>query len=316
MLLEWVLALNRATVTVLSGGFPVAFKDFPAVTFTLILALSPLHETSAREQKQQEYSLPNSWSHAEERAHRLEQNQNPETFRFLEKIHIQPGWHCLDVGAGAGSVALWLADKAGPEGKVTATDIDTRLLRGKKLPNLVVLKHDILSDPLTDQYDLIHMRDVLMHLQDKSQVVKKLASALKPGGILVVDDLTVLNDAEARFSSLDAPRDAWEKEARDYEQLTRSGVISFRSGWFNHELMRKAGLVDVQAEMTSRLTQGGDTPEGRLLYLSTLQLAPHQNRTSEENRLYQEILAGYQSPDSYWWDHIKVITWGRKPLKP
>ena len=42
-------------------------------------------------------------------------------------------------------------------------------------------------------------------------------------------------------------------------------------------------------------------------------LEQNQNKTPEDNRLYQDILAGYQSPDSYWWDHIKVITWGRKP---
>ena len=34
------------------------------------------------------------------------------------------GWRCLEVAAGTGSVAAWLADQVGPEGEVFATDVD------------------------------------------------------------------------------------------------------------------------------------------------------------------------------------------------
>ena len=35
---------------------------------------------------------------------------NFRTFRFLETTGIGPGWHCLEVGGGSGSVAAWMAD--------------------------------------------------------------------------------------------------------------------------------------------------------------------------------------------------------------
>jgi hypothetical protein len=35
---------------------------------------------------------------------------------------VQPGWRCLEVGAGRGSMAVWLAERVGPCGQVVATD--------------------------------------------------------------------------------------------------------------------------------------------------------------------------------------------------
>jgi SAM-dependent methyltransferase len=61
---------------------------------------------------------------------------------------VQPGWRCLEVGAGRGSMAAWLAERAGPAGQVVATDIDTRYLQRLGLPNLQVVQHNILDDPL------------------------------------------------------------------------------------------------------------------------------------------------------------------------
>src|SRR5439155_17835889 len=37
---------------------------------------------------------------------------------------VQPGWRCLEVGAGRGSMAVWLAERVGASGQVVATDID------------------------------------------------------------------------------------------------------------------------------------------------------------------------------------------------
>jgi 2-polyprenyl-3-methyl-5-hydroxy-6-metoxy-1,4-benzoquinol methylase len=41
---------------------------------------------------------------------------------------VRPGWRCLEVGAGRGSMAAWLAEQVGPSGHVMATDIDVTYL--------------------------------------------------------------------------------------------------------------------------------------------------------------------------------------------
>ena len=64
----------------------------------------------------------------------LEARYDTQTFRRLSACGPLSGAHCLDVGAGAGSVARWLAAQAGPAGRVVATDADPRFSRTRERP--------------------------------------------------------------------------------------------------------------------------------------------------------------------------------------
>ena len=69
-----------------------------------------------------------------------------------------------------------------------ATDIDTGLIdvRG---PNVGVLQHDIVRDPLPEAvFDLVHARLVLLHLPERRRALERIWHALKPGGWLVLDE--------------------------------------------------------------------------------------------------------------------------------
>lgn len=89
-------------------------------------------------------------------------------------------------GRRPGSVAGWLSTAVGPTGRVVATDLDVRLL--DRLDDRVeVVRHDVTRDPLEhDAFDLVHARAVLEHLPPRDEIVGKLASALRPGGHLVL----------------------------------------------------------------------------------------------------------------------------------
>src|SRR6476661_6666238 len=82
----------------------------------------------------------------DERLGLLEQIYDPVTRG--RRSFVQPGWRCLEVGAGRGSMAAWMAEQVGPTGQVVATDIDTRYLSRLDIPNLEVIQHSILDDPL------------------------------------------------------------------------------------------------------------------------------------------------------------------------
>ena len=58
----------------------------------------------------------------------LAAQHNDATFRYMEKCGIALGWNCLEIGAGDGSVARWMAARVGPTGFVLATDIDPRFV--------------------------------------------------------------------------------------------------------------------------------------------------------------------------------------------
>jgi SAM-dependent methyltransferase len=121
----------------------------------------------------------------------LEALYDPRTIRFLEATGVGPGWHCLEVGGGSGSIAAWLADRVGASGQVLVTDIDPRFLAGLAAgrPNVEVRRHDIGADPLPEgTFNLIHARLVLIHVPEAPAALARLVAALRPGGWLVVED--------------------------------------------------------------------------------------------------------------------------------
>ena len=85
-----------------------------------------------------DYVLPHTIPQEDERLTLMSRMLDPQLFFRVEQVGIAPGWRCLEVGAGNGSVSHWLADRVGPTGNVVCSDIDTRFLEGLAGPNLEV----------------------------------------------------------------------------------------------------------------------------------------------------------------------------------
>lgn len=122
----------------------------------------------------------------------LETCYDPVSRRRLELTGLAPGWRCLEVGGGGGSLGDWLGERVGPDGEVTITDIDPRWARRqapRRPPHVSLLRHDIMTDPLpAAHYDLIHARLVLLHLPERLSVLDRLVTALRPGGSLLLEE--------------------------------------------------------------------------------------------------------------------------------
>src|SRR6185436_15674069 len=111
------------------------------------------------------------------------------TRRHLTALGVARGWQCLEAAAGTGSVARWLSETVGPDGRVVATDLDTRHLDGLGA-NVEVRRHDLVKDPLEEgTFDLVHARALLEHLPERTKALEKLVRALKPGGRLLAEDV-------------------------------------------------------------------------------------------------------------------------------
>jgi SAM-dependent methyltransferase len=136
--------------------------------------------------------FPHSWEGEGDRLTAVTRLFDPMTRRHLLARGLTDGWRCLEVGAGTGSIALWMSEQVGPKGRVLATDLSLALMeaQGLEAENLELRQHDILADPLPDEeFDLIHTRLVLEHLPGRLDALERLSRALAPGGWLVVESI-------------------------------------------------------------------------------------------------------------------------------
>jgi 2-polyprenyl-3-methyl-5-hydroxy-6-metoxy-1,4-benzoquinol methylase len=201
------------------------------------------------------YLLDNAGAEAPVRLAALAAMFDPGTIRHLESRGVGPGWHCLEVGGGGGSIAAWLARRVGATGHVLVTDIDPRFLHPLDLPNVEVRRHDIATDALHESaFDVIHVRLVLNHLAEPARVLARLRTALKPGGWLVCEE----------FDSESMPPDptlgTGELRLRTQNALGRLMADRGFDRRFGRRLfahLRAQGLADVGAEGRLFMVQGG-----------------------------------------------------------
>ena len=121
-----------------------------------------------------------------------EQEEQPEL--ALDLIGLKPGMQIGDVGAGVGYFSIRMAKRVGREGKVYANDIQPGMiqrlqanLKREGLDNVIpVLGTE--TDPKlpAGQLDLVLMVDVYHEFAHPQRMLAGIASALKPGGRLVL----------------------------------------------------------------------------------------------------------------------------------
>ena len=225
------------------------------------------------------------------------------------EIGVGRGWSCLEVGAGAGSIARWLAHRVGPTGRVVATDLDTRFFEDAAEANLEIWRHDITGDPLpTAEFGLVHVRWLLDLLPDREASVEKLIAALEPGGWLLVEEPDMF------------PTTAESSGA--YRRLMEATAALLQSAGTNHQwaralptMLTAAGLIGVGAEADVDIFQGGSPmAECRQLGLAQLREALLRTGVITEDDLSNGA-ACLSDPSRWLMDLASVAAWGRKPSK-
>jgi SAM-dependent methyltransferase len=252
------------------------------------------------------YVYDQTWKEERERLAGMERLWDPGTQAIIESLGIRPGWNCLEVGAGAGSVAEWLADRVGPDGSVLATDVSIRYLSAVERPNLEVREHDVLRDPLPEgRFDLVHARLVVEHLGRAA--LERMLPALRPGGWLVLEDYSFASSGVVPRSEL------FERiTAAVIEFMSRAGFDSEYGRKLVHEL-ESVGLEDVDADGRARISRGG-TPGTAFIRLSLEALREGivgaGLLTNEE---VEAGLAAVDDPANVFISPLMVAGWGRRP---
>lgn len=208
---------------------------------------------SGREQAV-EYVLDNRYELAQMRYRDLSALYDGQTIRHIEQCAIEEGWSCLEVGGGGGSIAAWMCNRVGPNGRVLATDIEPGFLERLAYANLEVRRHDIRYEGLpTQEFDLAHARLVLMHLLGSEVALHRMIGSLKPGGWLLVeefDGLSVLPNLTPD-SVVQEPR-----LSRALRQVLIARGVDMGYGRSLPQRLRVQGLVNIGAEASMSLWNG------------------------------------------------------------
>ena len=128
----------------------------------------------------------------------IEQSQlyDNVTRRFFLRSGIANGMKVLDVGSGAGDVALTLADFVGPEGTVIGVDVNPDILKTAQaradaagITNVEFIADDIRTLDLPNDFHAVVGRLVLMYMADPAEALRHLATHLRSGGIAAFQEV-------------------------------------------------------------------------------------------------------------------------------
>ena len=261
-------------------------------------------------------------------AARARQEAEDDRLALLERIFdpvsrrrrelVQPGWRCLEVGSGRGSMAVWLAEQVGERGHVVATDIDVTYLQRLNIPNLEVRQHNIIDDPVEalgpGSFDLVCSRLMLFWLAGKQEAaIRAMVECLRPGGWLIDEDgdwgtigpVDLSHACYARYHSVWRGGEWW--VSRGYDPIFGRKLPA---------LFERCHLENIREEATAEVVRGG-SPWG-LWWEATLQAIRawehakgELTETCEEE--YKTLLAPWRDPSFWFLNALVHACWGRRP---
>ncbi len=130
-----------------------------------------------------------------ERLQLLARDRWPDTRALLTRAGVGAGMRCIDLGCGGGEVSFELARLVAPDGTVIGVDMDEIELglardvaaeRGITNVEFHALNVNAWDEPAT--YDVVFPRFLLQHLSRPIALLRRMWAAVRPGGVIVVED--------------------------------------------------------------------------------------------------------------------------------
>jgi SAM-dependent methyltransferase len=192
----------------------------------------------------------------------------PSTRRFLEHAGIGPGMRMLDVGTGAGDVALLAAELVGEDGSVLGIDTNGELLDLAReraatagFGNVSFVTGDASSIELEADFDAVVGRCVLFFVPDRAALLRRLAGHVRGGGVVGFQE-----PANATLAPMALPPSELLEQMWGWilETYRRAGMDLY-AGLRLHSIFLEAGLPAPEMHLDAAAGGGPDWPGTRYM---------------------------------------------------
>lgn len=175
----------------------------------------------------------------------------------LRMAGIAPGMRVLDVGCGSGDVSFLAASLVGPNGSVTGIDkgVATIELASQRavqanITNVRFEVGDIMQYQPNEKVDIVVGRLILIHLPDPVAALRHLSSMLKPGGIILFEEVDITTSRSVPTSAL------FSNTIDRLTQTFRRAGLEPDTGSHLYSLFNQAGLPQPQMIGGARVEGG------------------------------------------------------------
>jgi SAM-dependent methyltransferase len=146
----------------------------------------------------------------------------PATRILLTAAGLGPGMRVLDLGSGAGDMALLAASIVGPDGEVVGIDqspdaVETAAARAPD--NVRFTVGDVREPASGGPFDAVIGRLVLMYVPDPAAALRAQATTLKPGGLVAPIELDLATAGAVPDTPLVTQARTWLRET-----FARAGI--------------------------------------------------------------------------------------------
>jgi len=186
----------------------------------------------------------------------------PITERLLRSAGIAPGLRVLDLGCGAGDVAMLAAELVGPSGRVVGIDRNPQVLwmaaeRADRAGLQHLSFHQAAAETFVDDtgFDIVVGRYVLIHQTDPVAFLQAAARLAKPGGSMAFHELRMRDECS---SVPDVP--LWEMIARLLRVAFSSALPHYDAGDRLIEHFGQAGLPEPSLFCETHVWGSADSP--------------------------------------------------------
>jgi ubiquinone/menaquinone biosynthesis C-methylase UbiE len=214
----------------------------------------------------------------------------PTTSRLLAEAGVAPGMTCLDLGCGGGDVTLQLAALTGPQGQVTGVDMDETKLdlaqQAAKRDGLEIVQFRRLNvqDWIEEsQYDCIYSRFLLTHLADPLQVLHQMLQAVRPGGLVLIEDI----DFGGHFCQ--PPCASFDTYVRLYRMAAQRQGADADIGPKLYGMMLDSGWREVKVNVVQPMFTSGEGKQIAVLTLTNIADSLLDEKLTSESELQSAI---------------------------